>query len=289
LRANEARRLLRSGLAVAALGRRVKMLVLPVLGGRRDVTADDLVATERRGRVLVITMCREAKRNAVDRAMADLLDAALNELDDDPELWVGVLAAVGPVFCAGSDLTAQGDYQTERGGSYGLISRARRKPLIAAVDGPALGGGLEIVLACDLVVASTMAQFGLPEVRRGVVPTCAGLFRGPRALPLNLARELVLTGDPISAERAVAAGLVNVLVGDGLAREAAIKLAERICLNSPVAVRACLDAMNGLVGDDDARGWEATDAAIAALSGSADAQEGVNAFLEKRPPVWTGH
>jgi enoyl-CoA hydratase len=224
----------------------------------------------------------------MDRAMADQLDTALNRLDDDSALWAGVLTAQGPVFCAGSDLTAQGDYLTERGGPYGIISRARVKPLIAAVDGPALGGGLEIVLACDLVVASTAATFGLPEVSRGVVPTCAGLFRGPRALPLNLARELVLTGDPFSAERAALVGLVNLVVEPGSAKDAAIALAERICLNSPVAVQACVEAINALSSDDDRRGWAVTDAAIAALGASADAQEGIRAFLEKRPPVWTG-
>lgn len=250
--------------------------------------SEKLVVTERLGRVLVITLCRPAKRNAIDRAMAEGLEAALNELEDDSDLWVGVLAAIGPVFCAGSDLTANGDYVTERGGAYGIISRVRSKPLIAAVDGPALGGGLEIVLACDLVVASTASRFGLPEVSRGVVPTCAGLFRGPRALPLNLARELVLTGDPFAAEDAAAAGLVNRLVGVGEARDGAIAMAERICRNSPVAVRACLHAINGLSADDDAVGWKATQAAIAALSASDDAREGISAFLEKRPPVWTG-
>src|SRR5207253_4988746 len=116
---------------------------------------------------------------------------------------------------AGSDMAARGDYRTERGGEYGLIRRARRKPLIAAVEGPALGGGLELVVACDLVVAASTATFGLPEVRRGLVPTSAGLFRAPSAFPLNLARELILVGDPIDATRAHAAGFVNVLVGPG--------------------------------------------------------------------------
>lgn len=246
------------------------------------------VVVERRGRILVITLSRPAKRNAIDRGMADGIDAALNVLDDDPDLWVGVLGAAGPVFCAGSDLTAGGDYATERGGSYGIISRVRAKPLVAAVDGPALGGGLEIVLACDLVVASADAAFGLPEVRRGLVPTCAGLFRGPRTLPLNLARELALTGEPFSTGRAFEAGLVNVLAAPGGALDAAIELAERICLNSPVAVQASLAAINGFAGRDDPRGWEATDVAIGAISGSADATEGIAAFLEKRPPIWTG-
>ena len=125
---------------------------------------EPLVETSRHGRVLVVSMRREGKRNAVDRALADALDVALSGLDDDPEVWVGVLTGTTTVFSAGSDLTALGDYYTERGGEYGIIRRDRRKPLIAAVEGPALGGGMEIVLACDLVVASTTARFGLPEV-----------------------------------------------------------------------------------------------------------------------------
>ena len=121
-------------------------------------------------------MERAAKRNAIDRAMADELDDALNQLDDDDQLWAGVLTGTADVFCAGSDLTAGGDYVTTRGGEYGIIRRRRRKPLIAAVEGPALGGGLEVALACDLVVAARTARFGLPEVGIGVVPTCARPF-----------------------------------------------------------------------------------------------------------------
>jgi len=199
---------------------------------------------------------------------------------------VGVLTGSPTGFSAGSDLTAGGDYVTARGGEYGLIRRRRTKPLIAAVEGPALGGGLEMVLACDLVVASSTARFGLPEVKIGVIPTCGALFRGPHALPLNLARELILTGDPIDAARAHAAGLVNVLVGPGDAVPAALALAERICANGPLAVRACLGAINELVDADDEVGWAATAAALDDIGDSDDAREGVTAFLEKRPPVW---
>ncbi len=246
----------------------------------------DLVCTHRDGHVLVVTMQREAKRNAVNRGLADAIDDALNELDDDDSMWAGVLTGGSSVFCAGSDLTANGDYVTERGGEYGIIRRLRRKPLIAAVEGPALGGGLEIVLACDLVVASTSARFGLPEVCIGLVPTCAGLFRAPRSLPLNLARELILTGEPISAERAYAAGFVNVLTARGEALDAALVLAQRICRNAPMAVQACLAAIDTQLAADADLGWAATQRAKAVITGSEDAAEGVRSFLEKRQPVW---
>jgi enoyl-CoA hydratase len=247
-----------------------------------------LVESERRGHVLVLKMRREEKRNAINRSLADDLDAGLNELDDDPDIWVGVVTGTSRVFSAGSDLTAGGDYSTERGGEYGIIRRDRRKPLIAAVEGPALGGGMEIVLACDLVVAANNARFGLPEVTIGVIPTCGGLFRGPQALPLNLARELILTGAPIDAVRAHAAGFVNQLTAPGAALDGALNLAERICANAPVSVQASLAAVNSLVRDSEERGWEETARALQALVGTRDAEEGVRAFLEKRKPAWTG-
>jgi len=246
------------------------------------------VGRRRDGRVLVISMQRAGKRNAIDRAMADALDDALNELDDDHELWAGVLTGGADVFSAGSDLNAGGDYSTARGGEYGIIRRRHRKPLIAAVEGPALGGGLEVVLACDLVVAASTARFGLPEVGIGVVPTCAGLFRAPRALPLNVAKQLILTGHPIEAARAYDVGFVNVLAAPGHALEEALALAQQLCTNAPVSVQACLAAVNEIIAADDDLGWEQTDQAFRAAAGSADAREGVAAFLEKRPPVWTG-
>jgi enoyl-CoA hydratase/carnithine racemase len=248
----------------------------------------ELVTRRREGHVLVVTMTRAAKRNAIDRAMADALDVALNELDDDTDLWAGVLTGTREVFSAGSDLTSRGDYVTTRGGEYGIIRRQRRKPLIAAVEGPALGGGLEIVLACDLVVASTTATFGLPEVTIGVIPTCAGLFRAPRALPLNVAKQLILTGRPIDARRAYEVGLVNALTEPGTAAEEAQALAEQICQNAPVSVQACLAAVNRIVSAGDDSGWETTDEALGAVMRSEDSREGVRAFLEKRPPIWRG-
>jgi enoyl-CoA hydratase/carnithine racemase len=248
----------------------------------------NMVRTERSGRLLVVRMGRENKRNAVNRQMADELDAAFNLLEDDADLWAGVLTGTATVFSAGSDLAADGDYSTERGGEYGLIRRRRRKPLIAAVEGPALGGGLELVLACDLVVASRTARFGLPEVTHSLVPTCAGLFRGPRSLPVNLARELALTGDPIDAERAYAAGLANRVTDAGEALAEAVALGERICANPPVAVQASLAAIERYLTAGDEVGWQATEEAKAAIAASEDLREGIAAFLEKRPPRWTG-
>ena len=253
-----------------------------------SATGESLVQAERTGRLLVVRMCREAKRNAVNRQLADELDAAFNLLEDDDGLWAGVLTGTGSVFCAGSDLTAGGDYVTERGGEYGLIRRRRRKPLIAAVEGPALGGGLELVLACDLVVASRTARFGLPEVSRGVVASCGALFRAPHALPANLARELLLTGDPIDADRAYAGGLVNIVTEPGGAVAAAVALAERICANAPVAVQASLVAVNRWLAAAEEFGWQVTADAVAAIGASQDYREGIAAFLEKRPPRWTG-
>jgi enoyl-CoA hydratase len=248
--------------------------------------ADQLVSVRRDGHVLVITMARESKRNAMNRELADALDAALNELDDDPALWVGVLTGGPTFFSAGSDLTAGGDYDTERGGEYGIIRRVRRKPLIAAVEGYALGGGMEIVLACDMVVAATNARFGLPEVGIGVIPTCAGIFRAPQSLPLNLAREMIFTGEPIGAERAHAAGFVNVLTVPGGAVDGAVALAQRIARNAPLSVQACLAAVNARLDPEIEAGWVATDAAKQAILGTEDAAEGVRSFLEKRPPAW---
>lgn len=247
---------------------------------------EQLLMRRRDGHVLVITMVRESKRNAMNRELADALDDALNELDDDPDLRVGVLTGGPTYFSAGSDLTAGGDYDTDRGGEYGIIRRVRRKPLIAAVEGYALGGGMEIVLACDMVVAASNSRFGLPEVGIGVIPTCAGIFRAPQSLPLNLAREMIFTGEPISAERAHAAGFVNALTEPGGAVEAAIALARRVARNAPLSVQACLAAVNTQLASETEAGWVATDVAKETVFGTEDAAEGVRSFIEKRPPEW---
>jgi enoyl-CoA hydratase/carnithine racemase len=238
--------------------------------------------------VLVIRLDRDAKRNAMDHAMTLGLDAAMNRLEDDSELWAGVLTGNGRAFCAGSDLADPDRNHTERGGPYGLIRRKRRKPLIAAVNGLAFGGGFEMVLACDLVVAARSARFALPEVKRGLLALYGGVFRAARALPLNLAREMVLTGEPIDAERAHAHGLVNRLCDDGEALTVALGLAQDICANSPVAVRESLRVLERSIDAADALAWELSAVAAATVRASDDSREGIDAFLQKRAPHWRG-
>ncbi|NMH79725.1 enoyl-CoA hydratase-related protein [Pseudonocardia xinjiangensis] len=246
------------------------------------------VTVERRGRILLVRMERPAKRNAIDQGMTAALDAALNELDDDPDLWAGVLAGTPLAFSAGTDLTDGAGPPTERGGNYGVVRRDRRTPLVAAVEGIAYGGGFELVLACDLVVAARTARFALPETARGLIANCGALFRAQRALPRNVATEMLLTGEPLGAERAWTLGLVNALVEPGEAEEAALVLAERVCANAPVAQSATLGAMAAVVAAEDALGWAATERAQIAVNESQDAAEGVAAFREKRPPRWNG-
>jgi enoyl-CoA hydratase len=232
------------------------------------------VTTERHGRVLVVRMERPERRNALDAEMTAQLDAAMNLLEDDGELRVGVLTGTSDVFSAGTDVANGAGAPTRRGGEYGLARRRRSKPLVAAVEGAALGGGLELVLACDLVVAARSALFGLPEVRLGLVARCGGLFRGPRALPVHVARELLLTGAPISAERAWSLGLVSVLSDAGGALPAALRLARRICENSSAAVRATMRALDDVLAHEDERGWAGTQTAWDAALMAPDSTEG---------------
>ena len=236
--------------------------------------------------VLVMRIDREEKRNAIDPATTARLDEAMNLLEDDPELHVGIISGGPRMFSAGSDLKLTGGKPTPRGGEYGVIRRTHVKPLIAAVEGLALGGGMEIVLSCDLVVASRSASFGLPEIKRGLFALYGGVFRAPRALPLNIAREVVLTGDAISAERAERFGFVNVLCDDGQALEEALKLAQRIVVNAPISVRESLRVVEASVSANDDVAWAANEVARAAVYSSEDSHEGRMAFLEKREPIW---
>ncbi len=241
----------------------------------------------------VITIDRPRARNAVNEAVATGIEAGIDRLENDDDLWVGILTGVPPVFCAGADLKEisagnAGGLQTERGGFAGITTRRRVKPIIAAVDGPALAGGTEITLACDLVVASTSATFGIPEVKRSLVAAAGGLFRLGRKIPLNIAMECALTGDPIPAVRAHHLGLVNDLCEPGEALAHAAALAERICANAPVAVRQSRRVVLEGTGADDETGWNLSHEAMAHAMQSTDFVEGLTAFIEKRPPNWTG-
>ena len=252
-----------------------------------------MVDYRQEGRVAVLTINRPEARNAVNGDVARGMEEAIDRLEGDDDTWIGVVAGEGPVFSAGADLKAiasgqAADLQTRRGGFGGIAARERTKPLIAAVDGPALAGGCEIVLSCDLVVASTNARFGIPEVKRSLVAAAGGLFRLPRALPRNVAMELALTGDPIDAERAHAFGLVNELVEPGRALEAALALAERVNANAPIAVRQSRRVLvDGMLADDDTA-WKVTADAMATAMATEDFAEGPRAFIEKRAPQWKG-
>ena len=246
------------------------------------------VSRRPQGRILVITIEREDKRNAINADVTAGLDAALNELEDDPELWCGVLTGGPRFFSAGADLAAGPGAPTPRGGIAGLIQRERMKPLIAAVEGFALGGGLELVLSCDLVVAARDARFGLPEVKRGLMPDFGGAFRIVRALPVNVARELLLTGDDLAADRAERLGVVNVLAEPGGALAAALDLAGRVCANAPLATRAALATSAQAARGDEAALWRFSNARHEELLQSADVREGIEAFFARRRPDWQG-
>jgi enoyl-CoA hydratase len=243
--------------------------------------------------VSVITINRPRARNAINDVVAEGIEAAVDRLEGDDALWVGILTGVPPVFSAGADLKMisaglGARLATQRGGFGGLTRRQRTKPIIAAVEGPALAGGTELVLSCDLVVASTAASFGLPEVKRSLVAAAGGLFRLPRRIPFNVAMECALTGDAIEAEVAHGFGLVNHLTEPGGALDGARALAARVTANAPVAVRQTRRVMIEASLADDATGWRLSEEALQAAVSSADFSEGLNAFIEKRPPLWTG-
>lgn len=240
------------------------------------------------GPVATITLDRPEARNAIDAATGEALREAMDRLETDPALRVGILAATGPVFCAGMDLRAFQDGEAEPilFGEHrlgGLVSRARTKPLIAAIQGPALAGGFELVLACDITIAAPTARFGLPEPGLGLVAGAGGAMRLARRIPRAVAAKWLLTGDAMPAAEAAALGLITETAEDPLAR--AQELAARIARNAPGSLRATLVLMDAALNEPAA--WEANDAQLRALIEAPDAREGARAFTEKRPPVWS--
>lgn len=246
---------------------------------------------EKRGAITLLLINRPEVRNAIDRETSQLIADAADAFDADPGASVAILAGAGPTFCAGMDLKAflRGESARLEGrGFAGIVEYPPRKPMIAAVEGVALAGGFELALACDLIVAGDSVRMGLPEVKRGLVPNAGGLVRLPDQIPSRIAAELIYTGEPMSAERLAAFGLINRVVPAGTALEAAFDLAEKIAANGPLALAACKKVIR------EARDWPVKElfARQAAITGpvfaSEDAREGAKAFAERRVPQWKG-
>jgi enoyl-CoA hydratase len=252
---------------------------------------ESLVLTEVRGRVLLITINRPEARNSISKATAEAMAAALDRLDDDRELAVGVITGSGKGFSAGMDLKgfASGEFPIAGDrGFAGIAQRSARKPLIAAVEGFALAGGLEIALSCDIIVASREAKLGIPEVGVGLFAGAGALLRLPRRVGLGQAALLALTGKPISGEEGHRIGLVDRVTDAGGAVEEALKLAETIAANAPLALIASKAVLVDGFTKPDAEFWEYQQKFFQEVFSSKDALEGATAFAEKRRPNWQG-
>ncbi len=251
----------------------------------------DEILRERRGHIDILTINRPEARNAMNRAAAVALSTFLDEAEEDPEVWVVVLTgAEDKAFSAGMDLKAfaTGEFPITDKGFGGLTQRSFSKPLIAAVNGSALAGGFEMMLSCDMVVAADHAKFGIPEAKRGLIAGAGGLIRLPKRVPMAIALEMALTGEPIDATRAAELGLVNKVVPGDQVLPAAITLAEAIAANAPLAVRRSKEIMKQAAEIPEADAWPINNAAFGEIGASSDAIEGAVAFAEKRLPNWQG-
>jgi enoyl-CoA hydratase len=260
-------------------------------GPTMETTLPQDVIVDREGPILILTMNRPAVRNAIHRAASEAIARAIDELDADPKLTIGILTGAGGNFCTGMDLKAflRGErVELEGRGLAGLVERPPRKPLIAAVEGYALAGGCEIALACDLVVAAQNAQFGIPEVKRGLIAGSGGLIRLPQRIPRQIALEYALTGDMMPAAQAHQWGLVNRLTPPGGALEGARALARSIAANGPLAVQMTKRVMAESPTWPAAEIWQRQRELLEQIINSNDAREGALAFSEKRAPRWTG-
>jgi len=249
------------------------------------------VQFETRNHLAIITLDRPEARNAINGIMSSGIEAALDQYESDDTLWAAILTGNGPVFCAGADLKEiaagnAGATATARGGFGGIVHRERTKPLIAALNGPALAGGFEIALACDLIVASSKSFFALPEVKRSLIAVAGALFRLPRAIGMTQAMEVILTGEPLPAARAYELGLINRLVPLDRVLHEAVALAEEIASNAPLAVQASRALAARAFSADEATLWREGFEAFQRNMQSEDAKEGPRAFIEKRAPSW---
>ncbi len=251
------------------------------------------VVFEIRNKVGIITLNRPEARNAINGAVSKGIEAAIDRIEEDDDIWVGILTATPPVFSAGGDLrdveSGKGaEIFTEKGGFGGFVQRQRNKVIIAAVEGAALGGGAELAFSCDLIVASASATFSLPEVKRGVIATGGGLFKLIQKMPYHLAMEAIVTGDSISPQQAYTFGLINRLCNAGDALNTALDLAYKICANAPIAVQESRRIVERAATVFNDAGWDLTRRASDVVFSTVDFKEGIQSFLEKRPPVWVG-
>ena len=255
------------------------------------MTEEATVLTDAADGVLVITINRPAAKNAVNRSVSEGIAAALDKLDADDALRVGVLTGAGGTFCAGMDLKAfvSGEFPQIEGRWFGgMTERSADKPLIAAVEGYALAGGCELAIACDLIVAAESAKFGIPEVKRGLVAAAGGLVRLPSQIPYRVAMELALTGEFMDAERAMAMGLINHITPQGDALATAKALAQRIAENGPMAVKVSKAIIKASRDWSDDEAFAKQSDFTQSVFSSEDAIEGATAFAEKRKPEWKG-
>jgi enoyl-CoA hydratase len=247
------------------------------------------VLTERRGNVLVITLNRPEVRNAVNKGLAEGVAAALDELDADDGLTAAIVTGTGGYFCAGMDLGAFAKGESpwiEGRGFAGITQRASAKPVIAAIEGFAVAGGLEIALSCDLIVAAKGAKMGIPEAKRSLVAAAGGLLRLPRRMPYHAVMELALTGDPMPAERFHDFGVVNRLAEPGEALDVALGLAGQLAKNGPLALIASKRIIEEQVDWSLEEMWQKQGEIAGPVLTSEDAREGAIAFKERRDPVW---
>jgi enoyl-CoA hydratase len=254
-------------------------------------TATDILRSETRSQVLLLTLNRPEAKNAFNAALSRALSDALDRFEEDPALRVCVLTGAGGSFSAGMDLKAllKGESaSTEKRGGFGIMAHPPNKPIIAAVEGYAVAGGMELALCCDLIVATEASKFGIPEVRRGLVAVGGALFRLPKRIPYHVVMELALTGELYSAERCQQLGLVNRVVPPGAAVDAAIELAQRIAQNGPLAVAATKQILQRSTEWTEEQAWKEQHKLARPALRSKDAAEGARAFAEKRAPIWRG-